>query len=129
MILHESAKTRHRKIHVRIPEPLSKLIRIPREKITERAKEIYAIEAVRYVGPQSDAIHRSSDLPKMFSSRPRVRIADLVVIFATFAVPRIGPPKNDQSSDVNRRAERLIRAQDRMARRALKPQIANGFRA
>src|SRR5207244_12369040 len=46
MILNESAETRHRKIHVRIPERLSKLTRIPREKITERAKEIHAVEEI-----------------------------------------------------------------------------------
>src|SRR6267378_1406795 len=129
MILNESAETRDRKIHVRIPERLSKLIRIPSEEITERAKEIHAVEAVRYVGTQSYAIHSSANLPKMFSSRARVHIAGLIVVFATFAVSRIGPPERDQSSDVNLRTERLIRAQDRMARSGLKPQIANGFRA
>ncbi len=129
MILHESADTRHREIHVRIPERLPKLISIPREEIAERAKEIYAVEAVRYVGPQSDAIYSSADLPKMFAPRARIRIGRLIMIFAALAVPRIGPPEGDQSSDVNLWAERLIRAQDCMARGGLKPQIANGFRA
>src|SRR5260370_16165988 len=129
MILHESAKTCHRKIHVRIPERLAKLTRISREEITERAKEIYAIEAVRYVGVQFDAIHRSADLPKMFSSRARVCIAALIVVLAAFAVSPIGPPEGDQASDFNLRAERLIRTKNGMARGSLKPQIANGFRA
>src|SRR5258705_195162 len=129
MILHQCTDTRHRKIHVRIPERLPKLIRISREEIAERAKEICAIEAVRYIGSQSDAIYSSADLPKMLAPRARIRIARLIVILPTFAVPRIGPPEGDQSSDVNLRAERLIRAQDRVARGGLKPQIANGFRA
>jgi len=129
MILHKSAETRHREIHGRIPEGLPKLIRIPREEIPERAKEIYAIEAVRYVGPQSDAIDSSADLPKMFSSRARVRIAGLIMIFAALAVSRIRTAEGNQSSDVNLGAQRLIRAQDRMACGGLKPQIANGFRA
>jgi len=63
MILHESAKTRHRKIHVRVSERLPKLIRISREEIVERAKEIYAIESVRYVSPQADAISSSLKNP------------------------------------------------------------------
>src|ERR1700687_4050205 len=128
MILHERTKTRDRKIRGRIPERLPKLTRIPREEIAERAKEIYGIEAVRYVGTQSDAIHRSADLPKMFSSRAGVRIASLIVIFATFAVSRIGPPEGEESSDVNFRPEGLIRAQDDVARGSLKAQIANRFR-
>src|SRR5438046_10180578 len=66
MIRNQSAETRHEKIHVRIPERLSKLTRIPREEITERAKEIHAVEAIRYVGTQSDAIHSSANLPKVF---------------------------------------------------------------
>src|SRR5207245_2059240 len=86
MVLHESADTRHREIHVRIPERLSKLVRISREEIAERAKEIYAIEAVRYVGTQFDPIHRSADLPKVFAPRARIRIAGLIMVFATFAV-------------------------------------------
>src|SRR5260370_18554896 len=129
MILHEPTKTRHRKIHVRIPKRLAKLIRISREEIVERAKEIHAIESVRYRRPQPDAIHSSADLPKMFSSRASVRIAGLIMIFAAFAVSCIGSPAGEQSSDVNLRAERFIRAQDSMARGSLKPQIANGFRA
>ena len=48
MILHKSADTRHRKIYVRIPERLPKLIRVSREEIAERAKEIHAVEAIRY---------------------------------------------------------------------------------
>jgi len=60
MILDEAAETRDRKIHVRVPEHLPKLIRIPREEIAERAKEIHAVEAVRYIGTQSDAIHSSA---------------------------------------------------------------------
>ena len=129
MILNESAETRYRKIHVRIPERLSKLTRISREEIAERAKEIHAIKAVRYVGPQSDAIYSSADLPKMFAPRARIRIGRLIMIFAALALPRLGTPERDHSSDVNLRAERLIRAQNRMARGGLKPQIANGFRA
>src|SRR5260370_42595369 len=129
MILHESADTRHRKIPGRIPKRLSKLTRIFREEIAERAKEIYAIEAVRHVGTQFDAIHRSANLPKMFATRARVRIAGLIMVFATLALPRVGTPERDHSSDVNRRAERLIRPQNRMSRGGLKPQIANGFRA
>ena len=120
MILNESAETRHRKIHVRIPERLSKLTRIPREEITERAKEIHAVEAIRYVGTQSDAIHSSANLPKVFPPRPRIGIAGLIMVFATFAVPRIGPSKGDESSDINLRADGLIRAQDRMAGCGLK---------
>src|SRR6266481_3861714 len=120
MILYESADTRHRKIHVRIPERLSKLTRIPREEVAERAKEIYTIEAVRYVGTQSDAIHRSADLPKMFSMRARIHIAGLIEILPTFAVSRIGPPEGNKPSDINLRAERPICAQDRVARCGLK---------
>src|SRR3989442_9616253 len=86
MTLHESAETRHGEIHSRIPERLPKLIRISREEIAERAKEIYAIEAIRYVRPQADAIHSSADLPKVFAPRARVRIAGLIVIFAALAV-------------------------------------------
>src|SRR6266851_885333 len=110
MILRESAETRHGKVHSRIPEGLPKLIRISREEVAESAKEIYAIETVRYVGPQSDAIHSFADLPEMFAPRARVRIVGLIMIFATFAVSRIGPPEGDESSDVNLRAEWLIRA-------------------
>ena len=129
MILHISAKTRHRKIHVRTPERLPKLIRISRKEISEGAKEIYAIESVRHVGTQPDAIYSSADLPEMFPSRARVGIAGLIVIFAALAILRIRPPERDQSSDVSLRTERLIRAQDCMASGGLKPQIANGFRA
>src|SRR5260370_14385758 len=110
MILHESAKTCHRKIHVRISERLPKLIRIFREEIAERAKEIYAIEAVRYVGSQSDAIYTSADLPKMLAPRARIRVARLLMILATFAVSRIRQPEDDQSGDVNLGAESRIRA-------------------
>jgi len=86
MILYESAKTRHRKIHGRIPERLPKLINIARQEIAERSKEIYAVEAVRYVRSQSHAIGRRADLPTMFSSHAGVRIAGLIVVFAAFAV-------------------------------------------
>src|SRR5207253_7063332 len=129
MILHEHTETCYREIHGRIPERLPKLIGISRKEISERAKKIYAIEAVRYVGPQSDAIYSSADLPKVFAPRARIRVARLIMVLATFAASRIGPPKGDQSSDVNLRAERLIGAQDGMARGGLKAQIANGFRA
>ncbi len=95
MILHESAKTRHRKIHVRISERLPKLIRISREEIAERAKEIHAVEAVRYVGTQSDAIHGSADLPEVFAPRARVRIAGLIMVFAALAVSRVGAPEGN----------------------------------
>src|SRR5258708_17708147 len=71
MVLDESAKTRHRKIHGRIPERLTKLIRSSREEISERAKDIYAITPSPYVGTQSDAIHRSADLPTAVTSRAR----------------------------------------------------------
>src|SRR6266446_10972814 len=128
MILHESAKAHHWMIHIRTAERLSKLTGISREEITERAKEIYAIEGVRYIGTQSDAIYSSADLPKMFSSRPRVHIAGLIMIFATCAVSRIGPSEGDDAGDVNLRAERLIRAQDDVSRGSLKAQIADGFR-
>src|SRR5579859_4692945 len=128
MVLHESADTCHGEIHDRIPECLPKLIRIPREEIAERTKEIHAFETIRYVGTEADATHRSADLPKMFSPRARVRIAGLIMVFAAFAVSRIGPPERDQSSNVNLRAGRLIRAQDRTARGGLKPQIAYGLR-
>src|SRR5216684_2660890 len=116
MILNESAETRDWKIHVRIPERLSKLIRISREEIAERAKEIHAVEAVRYVGAQSDAIHSSANLPKVFPPCSRIYIADLIMSFATFAVRRIGPPERNHTGDVDLGAERLIRAQDSMAR-------------
>src|SRR5882724_4638446 len=129
MILHESTETRDRKIHVRTPKRLPKLVRISGEKISERPKKIYAIEAVRHVGSQSDAIHSSADLPEMFAPRARVRIARLIMVFPSFAVPRIRSREGDQSSDVNLRAERLIRAQDGMARGGLKAHIANSFRA
>src|SRR6267143_2598538 len=128
MILHEPAETRHREIHVRPPERLPKLTRISREEISQRAEEIYAVEAVWYIGPQSDAIQCSADLPKVFAPRARIRVARLIMILATFAVPRIGPPEGNQSSD-NLRAERLVCAQDGMACGDLKAQIANGFRA
>src|SRR5437660_5446381 len=109
MILHESAKTCHRKIHLRISERLPKLIRISCEEISGRTKEIYALESIRYFSSQPDAIHRSADLPKMFSRRPRMRIAGLIMIFATFAVSHVGTPEGDQSRDVNLRAERFVR--------------------
>src|SRR5260370_13099496 len=114
MILHESAKTCHRKIHVRISERLPKLIRISCEEISERTKEIYALESIRYFSSQPDAIHRSADLLKMFSSRASVCMAGLIMVFSTFAASRIGPPEGDQSSDANLRAQTLIRARDRM---------------
>src|SRR6267143_421872 len=93
MILHEPAETRHREIHVRPPERLPKLTRISREEISQRAEEIYAVEAVWYIGPQSDAIQCSADLPKVFAPRARIRVARLIMILATFAVPCIRPPR------------------------------------
>src|SRR6266478_9619620 len=125
MILHESTETRDRKIHVRTPKRLPKLVRISREEIAERPKEIYAIEAVRHVGSQSDAIHSSTDLPKVFASRARVRIAGLIMIFAALAISRVGTPEGNQSSDVNLGAERFVRAQDGMACGNLETQIAH----
>ena len=97
-------------------------------EIVEGAKDIYATDAIRHVVSQSDAIYRSADLPKMFSSRAGVCIAGLIVVFATFAVCCIRPPESDQSRDVNLRAENLVRAHDGMAGDGLKPKIANGFR-
>src|SRR5437016_1623869 len=127
MILHESTETRDRKIHIRTPERLPKLVRISREKISERPKKIYAIEAVRHVGSQSDAIHSSADLPKVFALRARVRIAGLIVIFATFAVSRVGTPEDNQPNYVNLRAKRLVRVQDGMTCGDLEPQIAHSL--
>src|SRR5216683_6554741 len=127
MILHESTKAGHRKIYVRVPEGLPELVRIPREKIRDSAEEIHAVEAVRYVSSQSDAIHSSAGLPKVFAVRAGVRIAGLIVIFAALAVSSVGTPEGDQSSDVNLRTKRFVCAQHGMARGRLKAQIANRF--
>src|SRR6266403_419050 len=127
MILHESTETHHRKIYVRIPERLPKLVRIPREKIRERTEVIYTIEAVQYVGSQADAIHSSAPLPKVFASRASVRVVGLIMIFATVAVACVGPPEDDQSCDVNFRAEWFVRAQDGMSRGGLQAQITNSL--
>jgi len=81
MILHESAETRYRKIHVRVPERLPKLVGISSDEISDRARKIYGIEAIWYVRPQPDAIHRSAGLPKMFSSCARVCVAGLIMVF------------------------------------------------
>jgi len=90
-----------------------------------RTEEVYAVGAVRYVGTQSDAIHGSTDLPKVFTPRACVCVAGLIMIFAALAVSRVGPPESNQSSDVNLGAKRFVRAQDGMARGGLEPQIAH----
>src|SRR6266849_5080909 len=127
MILHEPTESCHREVHVRTPERLPKLIRISREEISKGAKEVYAIEAVGYVGSQSDAIHGSAELQKVFAPRARVRIDGLIMIFAAHAVPCVGTPEGDQSSDVDLRTERFVCAQDGVARGGLKAQITNRF--
>src|SRR5260370_40842118 len=43
MVLHESADTRRRKIHVRVPERLPKLTTIPRAELTQIATEVHAV--------------------------------------------------------------------------------------
>src|SRR5207244_4865835 len=100
-----------------------------REETSQGAEEIYAIESGRYVSPQSDAIYSSTELPKVFTSSAGVRVAGLEMIFATFAISRIGPPKGDQAGDINLRAESFVGSQDGVACGGLKPQIANRFRA
>src|SRR2546427_7633233 len=127
MILNESTKAGHGKIYVWVAEGLPELVRIPREKIGERAEEIQAVEAVRYVSSQFDAIHSSAGLPKVFAVRAGVRIAGLIVIFAALGVSCVGTPEGDQSRDVNLRTKRFVCAQDGMARGGLKAQIANRF--
>src|SRR2546425_563278 len=119
MILQESTETRHRKIHVRIPKCPPKLIRIPREKSRERPEEICTVEAVRYVGPQPDAIHSSAHLPKVFAAPARVRVFSLIMIFAARTISCVGSPKVDQPSNIDLRAKRLVGAQNRMARGCL----------
>src|ERR1700724_3286415 len=128
MVLHEPAETCHRKINAGTSERLPKLIRVSRKEIFDGIKEIHAIETVRYFGSQSDAIYSSADLPKMFAERARIGVAHLIVILATFAVPCIGPPEDNDPSNVNLRPTRFVCAQDGMARRGLKTQIANGLR-
>jgi len=86
----EAAETRDRKIHGSIPEHLPKLIRIPREEIAERAKEIHAVEAVRYIGTQSDAIPQFRQLSKGVCPSCEIRVVCLIMILATFAVSRVG---------------------------------------
>src|SRR5258707_4263345 len=127
MILHECTETRHGKIHTWIAKRLPKLIRVSREEVSKRAKEIYTGEAVRHVGPQANAIHSSAGLPKVFAAGARIRIAGLIMILAPLAGSCIGPPERNQSSDVNLGAESLIRAQDCVTRGGLKAQIANSL--
>src|SRR5579864_130839 len=112
MILHEPTKAGHGKIYVRVAEGLPELVRIPREKIRDRAELIHA---VRYVSSQSDAIHSSAGLPKVFAVRAGVRIAGLILIFAALAVSCEGTPEGDQSSDVNLRAKRFRSQSYRLA--------------
>ena len=101
VILHETAETGNREIDVRIAKRLPKLIRISREKICKRTEEIYATKTVRHVGPQPDAIDSAADLPKVFALRARVRVAGLIVIFATFAVSGVRTPEGHETGDVN----------------------------
>jgi len=115
MILNESRETRYRKIHVRIPERLSKLTKDVPEEIAERAKEIHAIKAVRYVGPQSDRFTVPPTFQRCFPRVREYRIAGLIMVFATLAVPRIGPPKVTSPATSISGPKRLIRAQDCMA--------------
>ena len=71
VILHETTETGHREIDVRIAKRLPKLIGISREKLRERAEEIYAAKAIRYVGPQPDAINSAANFPKVLALRAR----------------------------------------------------------
>src|SRR5439155_22724844 len=127
MILYKSTETRDRKIHMRAPESLSKLIRIRCEKIRQRTEEIYAAEPVRYVGPQSDAINCPAHFPKVFALRARVCVIGLIMIFAALAVSCVRTPEGDQSSDINLRTERFVRAQDSVARGGLEAHIAHSL--
>src|SRR5579864_7643980 len=120
MILNESTKTRDGKIYSRVSESLPELVGIRSQEIGERSKEIYPAEAIRYVGSQSDAIYTSAHFPKVFPMRVGVRITALIMILASLAVPRIGPPKRHESSDVDLRTEELVCAQDCMAPGGLK---------
>src|SRR5258708_29388917 len=128
MSLDKSAKTRYREIHVGISECLPKLIRIPREKIRERAKEVCAAEAVRHASPQPNAIHSSTCLPQVFTPCACVSVVGLIVIFTALAIPGGGMPKDDESRNVNFRAGRLVRAEDGAAGGSLEAKITNGLR-
>src|SRR5260370_28137434 len=124
MILDKRTETRYREIHSGISECLAKLIRIPREKICERAKEVCAAEAVRYASPQSHAIHSSSYLPQVLASCACVGVVGLIVIFAALAISCVGPPKDDESRNINFRAGRFVRAEDGAAGGGLGAEIA-----
>src|SRR5260370_7118684 len=101
MILDKSAETRYREIHVGISECLAKLIRIPREKIRERAEEVCAAEAVRHAGPQPNAIESPARLPKVFAPRASVRVVALIMIFAPLAIPSLSTHQDIQSRIAN----------------------------
>src|SRR5690349_25126208 len=118
--MHDRTDSRDSKIYAGTPESPPKLIGSSCEEISERAKEIQTVQAVRYIASQSDAIYSSADLPKVFALRAGIRIVRLIVIFATFAISSIRPSEGEESSDVNLRAEKLICAQDGMARADLK---------
>src|SRR5258708_19388217 len=128
MILDKSAETCYREIHVGISERLAKLIGILREKIRERANEVCAAEAVRYAGAQSHAIDSSSYLPQVLASCACVGVVGFLVIFSPLAFPSSGPPKDDESRNVNFRSGRFVRAEAGTAGGGLKAKIANGLR-
>src|SRR5713226_2029938 len=128
MILDKRTETRYREIHSGISECLAKLIRIPREKICERAEEVCAAEAVRHAGPQPNAIESPARLPKVFAPRASVRVVALIMIFAALAIPCVRTPEDDQSRNVNFRAGRFVRAEDGAAGGGLEAKIANGLR-
>ena len=55
MILDETAKSRHREIHIGIPESLPELIGLARKKISQRIEQINAVKAVRDGSAQPNA--------------------------------------------------------------------------
>ena len=71
-----------REIHVRIAKGLPKLIRISREKIGERSKQIYTAEAVGTSARRLTRLTVAPSFHRCFALRASVGVVRLIVIFA-----------------------------------------------